>query len=77
MEVIATRLQTIRPVVHTVRHQAIAILVVALHQEVVSEAAILLAEALVMEGSLAENKHKIQILFRIIDLKIKVHRQNC
>ena len=77
MEVIATRLQTMRPVVHTVRHLAIAILVAALHQEVVSEAAILLAEALVMEGSLAEDKHKIQILFRIIDLKIKVHRQNC
>lgn len=77
MEVIATRLQTMHPVVHTVRHPAIAILVAALHQEVVSEAAILLAEALVMEGSLAEDKHKIQILFRIIDLKIKVHRQNC
>ena len=77
MEVIATRLQTMRPVVHTVRHPAIAILVVALHQEVVSEAAILLAEPLVMEGSLAEDKHKIQVLFRIIDLKIKVHRQNC
>ena len=77
MEVIATRLQTMCPVVHTVRHPAIAILVVALHQEVVSEAAILLAEALVMEGNLAEDKHKIQILFRIIDLKIKVHRQNC
>ena len=70
MEVIAIRLQTMRLVVHTVRHPTIAILVAALHQEVVSEAAILLAEALVMEGSLAEDKHKIQILFRIIDLKI-------
>ena len=77
MEVIATRLQTMRPVVHTVRHPAIAILVVALHLEAVLEAAILQAEASVTGDSLAEDRHKIQILFRIIDLKIKVHRQNC
>ena len=71
------RLQTIRPTVHIANHPAIVILAVALHQEVVSEVAILQAEALVTEGSSAEDKHKKQIVFRIIDLKIRVHRQNC